>query len=458
MTHHKAKLFILIYTLIYILIVSSVGFVINNINFNSSTFYYTILSLFVTTALTLFFLLLVEIFSLFFDKQASSLTLLFTVFYFLAFITSRDAVFILYNIINVQRLDVVTTSMDVIHSICLSISMIFLLAHLTIDYHIKMNRNMKIYITIVLTVLTVLLVFKYSSIAGIIGYIVLISILGKEFFKNKIVPYNFPIISGIYYAIISILLMRFIDALLPIYRNGFANIIFSLIIIAYFIMVYVHFIRHKSTEADKKNEIEEKLHTLQSSILKEQIKPHFLFNALNVTQALYHQDIEKGDRAINLLSTHLRNYVEAGNTYLVSLEKELNNVNSYLELENLKVDKPFNIIYNIDIYDFNVPFFSIQPLVENAIRYSKVNNKKEGYIEISTWDDDNFYYIKVSDNGVGFDTSKIDLTKSYGIKNTTERFYLLLNAEVNISSRIDYGTSIDIKIPKLGKNDGHIDN
>lgn len=458
MTHHKAKLFILIYTLIYVAIVSSVGFLINNINFNSSTFYYTILSLFVTTALTLFFLLLIEIFSLFFDKQASSLTLLFTIFYFLAFITSRDSVFILYNIINVQRLDVVTTSMDVIHAICLSISMIFLLAHLTIDYHIKMNRNTKIYITIVLTVLTILLIFKYSSIIGIIGYIILISLVGNEFFKKKIVPYNFPIISGIYYAIISILLMRFIDALIPIYRNGFANIIFSIVIVAYFIMVYVHYIRHKSTEADKKNEIEEKLHTLQSSILKEQIKPHFLFNALNVTQALYYQDIEKGDRAINLLSTHLRNYVEAGNTYLVSLEKELNNVNSYLELENLKVDKPFNIIYNIDIYDFDVPFFSLQPLIENIIRYSKINDKIDGYIQISSFDDKDNYYIKITDNGVGFDTSKIDLLKSYGIKNVTERFYLLLQAETKIQSVIGQGTTVDIRIPKLGKNDGHIDN
>ena len=119
----------------------------------------------------------------------------------------------------------------------------------------------------------------------------------------------------------------------------------------------------------------------------------------------------------------------------------------FLELENLKVSRPFNIIYDIDVYDFLVPSFSIQTLIENAVRYSRINEKEDGHISISTYEEDKYIILTISDNGFGFDVNSIT-SKSTGIRNTRDRFKITLDATLEISSIINEGTSIKIKIPK----------
>ena len=214
-----------------------------------------------------------------------------------------------------------------------------------------------------------------------------------------------------------------------------------------FLSIYLYFTISTERRANEKEEYERKLNELQSTALKNQINPHFVFNALSVVRSLYHEDVEKGDYAVDLLSKHLRAYVDAGDTYLVPLERELKIVDGYLELENLKVSRPFNIIYDIDVYDFLVPSFSIQTLIENAVRYSRINEKEDGHISISTYEEDKYIILTISDNGFGFDVNSIT-SKSTGIRNTRDRFKITLDATLEISSIINEGTSIKIKIPK----------
>lgn len=214
-----------------------------------------------------------------------------------------------------------------------------------------------------------------------------------------------------------------------------------------FFAIYLYFTITVSRKAYQKEEIEKRLNELQASTLKNQINPHFLFNALNVIKTLYNTDKEKADYAVDLLSRHLRAFVDAGDTFVVPLERELKIVEGYLELENLKVSKPFNIIYDIDVYDFLVPYFAIQTLIENAVRYSCINEKEDGHISISTYEEGEYYFLIISDNGVGFDPNKV-MNKSIGLKNARERFKISLDATFEIQSIIDKGTTITIKIPK----------
>ncbi|MCR4911766.1 MAG: histidine kinase [Bacilli bacterium] len=224
-----------------------------------------------------------------------------------------------------------------------------------------------------------------------------------------------------------------------------------IIFFAYFI-AYLDLTISIQSKAHLQEEYERKVNELQANVLKNQIKPHFIFNALNVIKTLYMTDHEKGEEALDLLSKHLRMYVSAADVYLVPLDKELEIIENYLELENMKVSKPFNIIYNIDVYDFEVPYFSIQPLIENIVHYSKINEKEDGTIEIITYKEDDYYFLIVADNGVGFDVKQIKET-SAGLKNCVERFKILLNASVEVTSKINSGTRIIIKIPikKVGQ-------
>jgi sensor histidine kinase YesM len=95
-----------------------------------------------------------------------------------------------------------------------------------------------------------------------------------------------------------------------------------------------------------------------------------------------------------------------------------------------------------------VPPFSLQPLVENAIKYSRVNEKEDGFIVISSFlDPTGAVVISVSDNGIGYDASKVS-GNSVGIKNLSERFHILLNAELTVDSKPGEGTKTTIRFAK----------
>ena len=90
---------------------------------------------------------------------------------------------------------------------------------------------------------------------------------------------------------------------------------------------------------------------------------------------------------------------------------------------------------------------SLQPFVENALKYSKADEKEDGFVDISSLETDDSYIVEVVDNGVGFDASAVKST-STGLRNATERLHMTLNAVVDIDSQIGVGTKIKIIIPK----------
>ncbi len=222
------------------------------------------------------------------------------------------------------------------------------------------------------------------------------------------------------------------------------------LVIVLFLAIYVAFIvrtyRHAMNEL--KSELQNK--DLRLLVLRDQIKPHFVFNCLGTIKALYHQDEGTGDRAVSLLADYLRYAVDVSASNLISFEKELDNVYNFVELKNLRTEKRFEVLYDIDVQDFEVPVLSIEPFVENAIKYSKVNEKEGGRIEISTYQDETSIYVEISDNGVGFDSKQVKENSS-GIKNARERFALLLNAKVEVKSGINEGTKVKITLPKERK-------
>ncbi len=216
-------------------------------------------------------------------------------------------------------------------------------------------------------------------------------------------------------------------------------------VIVVFLAIYSAFAMRTDRAALQASEYKLRYEQVKTRALKEQIKPHFIFNVLAAIQSLYRVSLDGGDRAVALLSKHLRTNIEAADTDFIPFEKELDNVQVLVDLENMRLEKKVNVVYDVDCTDFEVPILSLQPYVENAVKYSRVNEKEDGYIRISTRRTEEGVLLSVSDNGVGFDPNAVS-PSSCGIRNASERFSMLMGVAPAIESAPGKGVTVSVLI------------
>jgi len=135
---------------------------------------------------------------------------------------------------------------------------------------------------------------------------------------------------------------------------------------------------------------------LQSKIkaLENELNPHFLFNALNSISELIYIDQEKAERATLNLSQFLRNAITKDS--IVSLQSEIKMVETYLKIENIRFDNSIklDILIPKELKNILIPKFSIQLLIENAIKHGFNARNLDINITVSR------EKIEVSNNGV----------------------------------------------------------
>ena len=210
-----------------------------------------------------------------------------------------------------------------------------------------------------------------------------------------------------------------------------------------FLAIYLAVFIRTDRKACRAEDYKRQNERLKMKILQEQIKPHFIFNALTSIKAKYHSDIAAGDTALDLFSEYMRKSLSLIDSEKIPFKTELQNIENYIDFINTMRHKAFRVIYDIDIIDFDVPAFSLQPFIENAVKYSNVNRKKDGYIMISSFSKEDLIFVKISDNGVGFDVTE-QKEGAHGISNAKERFKLLFDAEITIKSKLSFGTEVTI--------------
>ena len=194
------------------------------------------------------------------------------------------------------------------------------------------------------------------------------------------------------------------------------------------------------------NELEHEVEQAKLRALTAQIKPHFVFNSLNAIRAQYHKNLDDGDVALQNFAGHLRStIVAAGGDNLIAFEKEVQTVLNYFDLENLRADGALTLLLDINERSFSLPELSIQPVVENAVKYADTQSVKDGYIKLSSEKTEDAVIVTIADNGKGFDTDKPQ--NGVGIKNSRERLKRLLDADVIIVSQPNQGTRVTVIIP-----------
>ncbi|QDF29665.1 sensor histidine kinase [Halarcobacter anaerophilus] len=199
-------------------------------------------------------------------------------------------------------------------------------------------------------------------------------------------------------------------------------------IITGFLTFLIGLILHQFISMKYKNElINNQILQSKIKVLENELNPHFLFNALNSISELIYLNQEKAEKVTLDLSKFLRNAINKES--LVSINTEIKMVKTYLEIENIRFDN--NIVLNIYSLvkedNIKIPKFSIQLLVENAIKHGYKGNRLQIDIKIEK------EKIEVTNNGKTIEK----IVFGTGLTNLQERLILL-----NVG-KLDYKTYKD---------------
>ena len=196
---------------------------------------------------------------------------------------------------------------------------------------------------------------------------------------------------------------------------------------------------------------QEKNKEAQIKLLLSQIQPHFIYNSLSSISTLIPINPEKAQSALDDFTEYLRhNLASLNENHLIPFSDELEHIKTYINLEKVRFGNRVKVIYDVSVKDFDVPPLTIQPIVENAVKHGISKKIQGGTLLIKTYEEENFYYVVIIDDGIGFNIKDIDFDEEQhiGIKNIEYRLKHMCNAELNIDSEEGKGTKVVVRFNK----------
>lgn len=209
----------------------------------------------------------------------------------------------------------------------------------------------------------------------------------------------------------------------------------------------------------------------QHKLLRSQMNPHFIFNALSAIQVyVLEHDVDKSTKFLTDFAKLMRLVLKLSHQDYITLRDETEILKYYLELQQLRFNIPF--IYNIEVdqrmelSEVVVPPMITQPFVENAVEHGIKTLQGEGRINIRFIKDGEQVVVEVEDNGIGITASKQQKNEkgheSMAIKITKERLEVIHNdsgGKVNLEiidkkkmNPFDRGTIVKIEFPEVRVN------
>ena len=194
-------------------------------------------------------------------------------------------------------------------------------------------------------------------------------------------------------------------------------------------------------------ELEKTTSKMQTAMLASQIKPHFLYNTLTTIQEMCYTEPEQAADLIVYFSRYLRNNIDFMDyTDLIPFTRELEHIENYIYIENARFKDALKFEKHINVQDFSIPPLSIQPLIENAVKYGIRKNADTGTIYLETEKTQLDICIRVTNSGPGFDPTQIK--ERHSLENIKTRISSLLHGNLKIdSSPASSQTVMEIHIP-----------
>ncbi|MBR6427815.1 MAG: histidine kinase, partial [Clostridia bacterium] len=202
-------------------------------------------------------------------------------------------------------------------------------------------------------------------------------------------------------------------------------------------------------------EKEKRLAEERIRLFNQQIQPHYIFNSLAVIKYLCRKDPDEACKTIDEFSGYLRESTDFMNgADLVPIEREIDLVKHYFYMQQKNYGDTITFECDAEDTDFQVPPFTVQTCVENALKHGlRSQVMEDGKLTVRTFFDGNDHTITVEDNGIGFDTDILKHSQEghVGIRNTRARLHLLCDGTMEIQSESGKGTRVTISIPKEKK-------
>lgn len=187
----------------------------------------------------------------------------------------------------------------------------------------------------------------------------------------------------------------------------------------------VFYYRETQQRALREANLETRLIEAQLTALQQQLQPHFLFNTLHAISALMHRDVNLADKVLVRLSDLLRITLDSGREREISLGREMEFIQKYLDIEKMRIGERLTVTTDIapDTLDCVVPTLILQPLVENAIKHGIARHIELGTLAIQSSKRDGMLTLTVADNGPGPVTADMVRHGGIGLSNTRARLH-----------------------------------
>jgi len=229
------------------------------------------------------------------------------------------------------------------------------------------------------------------------------------------------------------------------------SVVYWVVLTANYAIDYYSDFRAEQKRVEK---LEAQLAQAELQALKMQLNPHFLFNTLNSISSLVLENPRAANRMIARLGDFLRLTLDNDSNQQITLERELEFLKNYLEIERIRFQDRLTINFAIktNILNAQVPNLILQPLVENAIKHGIAPLAAKGRIEIRANRHGEKLRLQVQDTGRGLSAnngSGFHYSEGIGIANTNARLQQLYgdNFIFNLANADEGGLIVTVEFP-----------
>ena len=242
------------------------------------------------------------------------------------------------------------------------------------------------------------------------------------------------------------------------YKNGHSSgLLFSMA--AYFLyIVYmgISTMFHYSEQEIQIAKLDQKLAEQERELTEEritlmfgQIREHFIFNILATISGYCKVDPQKADEIVVRFSRYLRKNMklieEEG---LIPFSKEMEQLEDFVALEQVRFPDRIHFEKDMRVTEFLIPPFTLQPLVENAVRHGILKTGGSGTIRLETKREDHCIVITVGDDGAGYQEPETEKKNSVEIRNVRYRLEHMADGRLEIGRGKEKGTKAEIRLPE----------
>ncbi len=209
----------------------------------------------------------------------------------------------------------------------------------------------------------------------------------KKIIKRVLVELGAVIAVGTLVASFITILANSIDAYEEPFFNVLVNNVLITIVVNLIFMTILEawlFFSHGKTEQKRAEELSKELELMKFEVLKDQLKPHFMFNSLNVLSGLIDENVEKAQEFIDEFSYVYRYVLETIEKNVISIREELEFAKSYMFLQQVRYGKALQFSVNVSAEKMEnfIPPLSLQLVLENAIKHNEINEKEPLHVHV----------------------------------------------------------------------------